>query len=115
EAGTLNGLLHNNQPTASYWMYQWYAEQSGDIVSVTPTQYNDAVAAYDADQGQVSVVFGGQAGDTTVRVDGLGEVGSSVTGTLEFTPGSGRHTVVDAPTTISSQTYEVTDGSVTVP
>ena len=25
EAGTLNGLLYNGQPTASYWMYRWYA------------------------------------------------------------------------------------------
>ncbi|MEO3756282.1 hypothetical protein [Streptomyces sp. B6B3] len=114
EAGTLNGLLHNNQPTASYWMYQWYAEQTGDIVSVTPTQYNDAVAAYDADQRVVSVVFAGEAGDNTIQVTGLNDFGSAVTGTLEYTPGSGRTTVVNAPTRISTQTYPVSNGTASV-
>lgn len=115
EAGTLNGLLHQNQPTASYWMYQWYAEQSGDIVQVTPTRYNDAVAAYDAETRQVSIVFGGEAGDNSVRVDGLADLGSSVTASLEYTPGSGRTTVVQAPTEVFTETYAVTDGGVTIP
>lgn len=115
EAGTLNGLLHNNRPTASYWMYQWYAEQTGDIVSVTPTQYNDAVAAYDPQERAVSVVFAGEAGDNTIRVSGLDDLGPSVTATLEYTPGSGRTTIVDAPTQVSTGTYNVSGGSVAVP
>ena len=48
EAGTLNGLLYNNQPTASYWMYKWYGDQTGNVVKVRPTQNQDGVAAYDA-------------------------------------------------------------------
>jgi hypothetical protein len=116
EAGTLNGLLYNNQPTASFWMYQWYAEQTGDIVGVTPTEYNDAVAAYDAEAQVVSIVFAGEAGDNTIQVNGLADAfGSSVTATLEYTPGSGRETVVDAPTEVSTETYDVADGSVAVP
>jgi hypothetical protein len=115
EAGTLNGLIYDNQPTASYWMYQWYGEQTGDIVGVTPTENNDAVAAYDAEAQVVSIVFGGESGDNNVQVDGLADFGSSVTATLEYTPGSGRDTVVEAPTEVATDTYEVTDGSVSVP
>jgi hypothetical protein len=115
EAGTLNGLLHNNRPTASYWMYQWYAEQSGSIVDVDPTAYNDAVASYDANAKEVSVVFAGEAGDNVVQVNGVGALGSTVTAVLEYTPGSGRTTNVSAPTRVFSQNFTVTNGSVSVP
>ncbi|XVQ82094.1 lectin [Microbispora siamensis] len=113
EAGTLNGLLYNGQPTASYWMYKWYADQTGNVVKVTPTTYNDGVAAYDG--RTFSLVFGGQAGNNTIRVDGIGGLGSSVTATLEYVPGSGRKTNVSAATRVWSNAYTVTNGSVTIP
>ncbi|MDX3101648.1 hypothetical protein [Nonomuraea angiospora] len=72
EWGTLNGLLHNGRPTASYWMYKWYADQTGNIVKVTPTTSNDGVAAYDPGSRTFSLVFGGQSGDNSIRVDGIG-------------------------------------------
>ncbi|WP_035738229.1 RICIN domain-containing protein [Glycomyces arizonensis] len=115
EAGTLNGLLHDNQPTASYWMYQWYAEQSGQIVDVTPTAYNDAVAAYDAGAQEVSVVFAGEAGDNTIQVDGIGGLGSQVSATLEYVPGSGRTTPVGGATHVWTRTFTVNGGSVSIP
>jgi hypothetical protein len=115
EAGTLNGLLHNNQPTASYWMYQWYAQQSGDIVNVVPTAYNDAVASYNSTTREVSVVFAGESGNNTIQVNGLGSFGSSVRGTLEYVPGSGRTTPVGGATHVSTQNYTVTNGTVSVP
>ncbi|WP_194244127.1 lectin [Nonomuraea phyllanthi] len=113
EAGTLNGLLHNGQPTASYWMYKWYGDQTGNVVRVTPTANNDGVAAYDG--STFSLVFGGQAGNNSVRVDGIGGLGSSVTATLEYVPGSGRTTNVSGVTRVWSNAYTVTNGSVTVP
>ncbi|MEV4300158.1 lectin [Microbispora rosea] len=113
EAGTLNGLLYNGQPTASYWIYKWYADQTGNVVKVTPTTYNDGVAAYDG--RTFSLVFGGQAGNNSIRVDGVGGLGSSVTATLEYVPGSGRRTNVAAATRVWSNAYTVTNGSVTIP
>jgi hypothetical protein len=115
EPGTANGLLYNNQPTASYWMYKWYGDQTGNVVRVTPTQYNDGVAAYDTGRRTFSLVFGGEAGNNTVRVNGLGAMGSSVTATLSSVPGSGRTTNVAGPTTLSTTTLPVTNGTVTVP
>jgi hypothetical protein len=115
ESGTINGLLHNNAPTASYWMYKWYGDQAGNVVRVTPTQYNDGVAAYDSSRKIVNLVFAGEAGTNYVRVNGLGSFGSSVRATLNYTPGSGRFTNVSAPTQVSSATYSVSNGSITVP
>lgn len=115
EPGTLNGLLHNGQPTASYWMYKWYADQTGNIISVTPTANNDGVAAYDSGRRVMSLVFGGQAGNATIRVNGLSQFGATVIATLDRVPGSGRTTNVSGPTRVSSATYPVTNGTVTIP
>lgn len=115
EAGTLNGLLHDNRPTASYWMYQWYAEQRGSIVDVDPTAYNDAVAAYDSGGSEVSVVFAGEAGDNAIQVNGIGGLGSQVQAVLEYVPGSGRTAPVGGATHLWTRTYPVSGGSVSIP
>jgi hypothetical protein len=119
EAGTLNGLLFNGQPTASYWMYKWYADQTGDIVKVTPgANYSiDGVASYDAGSRNLSVVFGGTPGTDTVEVTGLSEYGTSAKVTVTSVPSSGRKTNVAAPTTLSTDVVPVVDGkvSITVP
>jgi ricin-type beta-trefoil lectin protein len=115
EAGTLNGLLYNNKPTASYWMYKWYADQTGNIVKVTPTVYNDAVAAYDASTKTVRMVVAGQSGNTNVRVNGLSALGSAATVTIDYIAGTGRTTNVAAATRLSSTAYTISSGSITVP
>lgn len=116
EAGTLNGLLYNNQPTASYWAYKWYGDQSGNVVQTVPQSWLDGVASYDASRKQVNVVFGGDSGSNTVRVTGLGVLGSQVKVTLSRTENTGRHTDEAAPVTVSTATYTVaSDGSISVP
>lgn len=116
EGGTFNGLLYNNQPTASYWAYKWYGDQSGNIVQTVPQSWLDGVASYDASRKQVNVVFGGDSGANTVRVTGLGALGSQVKVVLSRTENTGRHTNEAAPVTVSSTTYTVaSDGSVNVP
>lgn len=115
ESGTVNGLLYNDKPTASYWMYKWYGDMAGTMLPVTASNFLDGIAAQDSTRKIVNVVFGGQAGTTTVRVDGLSGYGTQVKATLNFTPGSGRQTNVAAPTALGSQTLDVVNGSVTVP
>ncbi|GAA2252576.1 hypothetical protein GCM10010415_10530 [Streptomyces atrovirens] len=116
EAGTMNGLLHNDRPTASYWAYKWYGDQSGNIVETVPQSWLDGVASYDAGRKQVNVVFGGDSGNNTVKINGVGALGSQVNVTLSRTNDTGRHTNQSAPVTVSTQTYTVaSDGSITVP
>jgi hypothetical protein len=115
EAGTFDGLFWNNAPTASYWAYKWYGDQSGNVVQTVPQSYLDGVASYDASRKQVNVVFGGDSGQNTVRITGLGALGSSVSVQLSSTNTTGRKTNQAAPNVLSTTTYPVVDGAVSVP
>ena len=117
EYGTVNGLTHNNQPTASWWLYKWYGDMAGNMVRTTPRAQTglDGFASYDSTRKRVDVVFGDESGTNNVRVTGLGPLGSTVRVRLESTPGSGRFTNVSAPTTLANTTYTVTNGQITVP
>ncbi len=114
EAGTLDGLLYNNAPTASYWAYKWYGDQSGNIVQTVPQSWLDGVASYDASRQQVNIVFGGDSGQNAVRVNGLSALGSQVSVKLSSTNTTGRHTNQGAPNLVSTSTYTVSNGSITV-
>ncbi len=115
EAGTMDGLLYNNLPTASYWAYKWYGDQSGNVVQTVPQSYLDGVASYDASRKQVNVVFGGDSGSNTVKVTGLSGLGSQVSVQLSSTNTTGRTTNQAAPNLVSTTTYNVVNGSITVP
>ena len=115
EYGTVNGLVVNNtQPTGTWWLYKWYGDMAGSMVSTTPPAQTglDGFAFYDSTRKRVEVVFGDESGTNSVRVTGLS---GTVRVTLESTPSSGRFTAVSAPTTISTSTYTVSGGQITVP
>src|SRR5450756_339088 len=115
EPGTVNGLLYNNKPTGTYWLYKWYGDMAGNMVAVTQAGSQDGIASYDATRKIVNVVVGGDSGTNSVQVTGLAPLGSSVKVVLSYTPDSGRLANVSAPTTLSTTTYAVSNGSVTVP
>jgi hypothetical protein len=117
EYGTVNGLTVNNQPTGTWWLYKWYGDLAGNMVTTTPPAQTglDGFAATDPTRHVVQVVLGGGSGTNSVRVTGLSTLGSSVQVRLESTPASGRFTAVAAPTVISTSTATVTNGQLTVP
>jgi len=118
EYGTVNGLVvNNNQPTGTWWPYKWYGDMAGNMVATTPPAQTglDGFAAYDSTRKIVNVVFGDESGANTVRVNGLTALGGSVSVTLESAPNTGRFTAVTAPTAISTATYPVSGGSISVP
>jgi len=115
ESGTVGGLVWNNAPTGSYWLYKWYGEMAGSMVDVTPSGDLDGFASYDSTRGIVNVAFGGTFGDNAVQVKGLAGLGSQVRVTVNYTPRSGRMSNVAAPTQLSSTTVGVVNGAVTVP
>ena len=115
EYGTVNGLVVNNtQPTGTWWLYKWYGDMAGSMVTTTPPAQSgiDGFASYDSTRRRVDVVFGDESGTNSVRVTGLS---GTVRVTLESTPSSGRFTAVSAPTAISTSTYTVSGGQITVP
>ncbi len=116
EYGTMNGLVVNNsQPTGTWWLYKWYGDMAGSMVTTTTSSTSlDGFAAYDSTRRTVNVVFGNEAGTNTVNLTGLGALGSSVRVTLLSTPSSGRFTAVTAPTTLSTTTRTVSNGQLSV-
>jgi Cellulose binding domain/Carbohydrate binding module (family 35) len=116
EYGTVNGLVTNNQPTGTWWLYKWYGDMAGNMVTTTPPAQSglDGFAAFDGTRRILHVALGDEAGTNSVRVTGLGALGSTARITVESTPASGRFTAVAAPTVISTGTYQVTNGEVVV-
>jgi hypothetical protein len=118
EYGTVNGLVVNNsQPTGTWWPYKWYGDMAGNMVQTVPATQTglDGFAAYDGTRKIVNAVVGNESGTNYVRVTGLSALGSSVSVTLESAASSGRFTAVTAPTAISTSTYAVSSGAITVP
>jgi hypothetical protein len=114
ESGTINGLLFNGMPTGTYWLYRWYGDQTGDVVSVTPTPNNDGVAAYDATRRTLILVFGGDSGTNAVTLRGVGAIDSTVTVTLSHATSTGRMANLAAPAVLSTADYVVQGGAITV-
>ncbi|MFB2596375.1 LamG-like jellyroll fold domain-containing protein [Herbiconiux sp. P17] len=124
QSGTLGDLLtkRDGVPNGAYWMYTWYADMSGDMVSTTPpgnTNF-DATASVTSDKNQVEIITGGNSGSTAVTVDGLDQLPVAASGAvnvkLEYTPSYGRTVAVAGPITVSNTTYQVgADGSISVP
>jgi len=120
--GTLGDTLVDTggSPNGSYWLYKWYGDMSGNMLTTTPPAQTgiDGAASLSSDGKQISVIFGGGTGSTAVTVNGLGSLsafGGTVHVKLEYTPSLGRTTAVSTPFTISDTDYTVSGGSITVP
>ncbi|MFF4832980.1 RICIN domain-containing protein [Streptomyces sp. NPDC001315] len=120
--GTLGDTLTDTggSPNGSYWLYKWYGDMSGNMLTTTPPAQTgiDGAASLTGDGRQISVIFGGGSGSTAVTVNGLGSLsafGGTVHVKLEYTPSKGRTTAVSAPFTISEADYTVSNGAITVP
>jgi hypothetical protein len=123
QSGALGDLLtgQGGSPNGGYWLYKWYADMSGSMVTTVPPSGSplmDAAASVTSDGRELDVITGGGSGQTAVTIDGLNKlhVGDNVQVKLEYTPSYGRTTATPSPITISDATYRVgSDGSISVP
>ena len=123
QSGALGDLLtgRNGDPNGAYWLYTWYAQMSGQMVTTTPPSNESPLdgAASVSDAGdEVRIITGGNTGPTSVKINGLDKLslGSKVNVQLDFTASYGRTVKTDGPINISNTTYDVAaDGSITVP
>lgn len=121
-----------HQPRGEWWAYRFYGSQTGQIVSVTPSQSYDAVATKTSGAAKILVGGGGTTGnvavglqrlDTTsgivqnnqVRVlvqripyNGGGAVAGPVTVQNSVVTLSGNATTVNVPHTVADDTYTIT-------
>ena len=123
QSGALGDLLtgRNGDPNGAYWLYTWYAQMSGQMVTTTPPTNEsplDGAASVNDAGDEVRVITGGNTGPTSVKINGLDKLslGTKVNVQLDFTASYGRTVKTDGPINISNTTYEVSaDGSITVP
>jgi hypothetical protein len=119
--GTFSDLVVNNtQPNGAWWLYKWYGDMTGNMVSTTPPAQTglDGAAAVNSAGNQVSVIVGGGSGANAVTINGLNTLsafGSTATVTLEYVPSLGRTTAVPGTTVLSTTNYTFNNGSITVP
>jgi len=120
--GTLGDTLTDTggSPNGSYWMYKWYGDMSGNMLTTTPPAQTgiDGIASLNGAGNQISVIAGGGAGSNAITVNGLSSLpafGSTVHVKLEYTPNTGRTTASSGPITVSDTDYTVSGGSITVP
>jgi hypothetical protein len=123
--GALGDLLTGTggSPNAAYWLYDWYGQMTGNMVTVappgTPGTGLEGAASVNSAGNQVSVIFGGGSGSTAVTVNGLNALsgfGSSAHVVLDHVVSQGRTTAVAASQVQStSGTYSITNGSITIP
>jgi hypothetical protein len=113
-------IINNNQPNGAWWLYKWYGDMSGNMLVTTPPAQTglDGAASVNSAKNQVSVIFGGGSGSTAVTVNGLNSLsafGSKAVVKLEYVPSLGRTTAVSGTTVLSTTTYTVSNGSITIP
>lgn len=66
----------NPMPNAGWHMMNWYLQMQGQYIPVTkPGNGLDGVASWNPTNLTLTILFGGADGDTTVQVNGLGELG----------------------------------------
>lgn len=119
--GSFDGLVVDNaQPNGAWWLYKWYGDMSGSMVSTTLATESglDGAASVDDATQVVSIILGGASGAGDVQIDGfdlLSCYGDSAQVTLESVPSPGRTTAVAATTLVSTSTLPICKGSITIP
>lgn len=104
-------------PNASWWLYRWYGDMTGNMVPTTRASSGlDGAAAMNSAGNQLSVVFGGGDGTAAVQVNGLSSTfGTSARVVLQQVISRGRTTPVTAPSTVTVGNFAISGGSITVP
>ncbi len=115
--GRMDNLITDTQkPNGGYWLYEWYGQMTGSMVKTDAANSGGLAAVADKESsGEISSVFGGTNGDTTVNVAGLAANTTAARITVQETPWYGVDTEVQQPKTIVSGTVAVQNGKVSVP
>jgi Cellulose binding domain/Putative Ig domain len=119
--GTIGDLLvsRGGAANAGWWLYKWYGDMSGEMLSTTPPAQTgiDGAAAVNAARNQVSVIVGGGSGDAAVTVNGLSSLsgfGAGAHVVVEHVVSQGR-TTASTPQTMSTTDIPISGGSISVP
>jgi len=121
--GRLGDLLDANaQPNGAWWLYKWYGDFAGTMVSVTPPATSgfglEGAASFDRSNNIARVLVGGIDGDTLVTIRHL-PVGLSAEGHAHVQVASTAFTGTDGasaqPDFLFEGDYPIMNGNVVVP
>ncbi|ORX76937.1 hypothetical protein BCR32DRAFT_329128 [Anaeromyces robustus] len=119
--GRLGSLMASDtQKGAGWYLYKWYGDMSGDMVSVTPPKDDskniDGAACVDAQQKYVSFIFGGpNDGNVNAVFKNLPSfIGSNPTVKIEKVDWKNKDTPSNGPNIISEKKYNVSNGQLTI-
>jgi hypothetical protein len=121
--GRLGDLLDANaHPNGAWWLYKWYGDFSGTMVSVTPPATSgfglEAAASLDRSNNIARVLIGGSDGDSLVTIQHL-PAGLSSQGHAHVQVASTGFTGTDGaslqPDFLFEGDYPVVNGNVVVP
>ncbi|OUM66099.1 carbohydrate-binding module family 1 protein [Piromyces sp. E2] len=119
--GRLGSLLASDtQKGAGWYLYKWYGDMNGDMVSVTPPKDDsnlvDGAACVDEQQKSVSFIFGGpNDGSINAIFKNLPAfVGTNPTVKIEKVDWRNKDSLSNGPTTISETKMNITNGQLTV-
>ncbi|MFC1435644.1 hypothetical protein ACEZDB_33900 [Streptacidiphilus sp. N1-3] len=123
-AGTLDSLLTGSgsgqQPSGQWWVYQAYAQLTGNQVASTNSGAMAIAATEDQGRGRATALLGnngGQTGTTTVAVNGLSSTpwllsGGTVHVTVQRIPDQSQ---LVTPITVTDTVMTPSNGSISVP
>ncbi|HEY5955830.1 MAG TPA: hypothetical protein VIV60_04725, partial [Polyangiaceae bacterium] len=122
--GRLGSLLATNtEPNGGWWLYKWYGDMTGNMVSTTPptptsAKALDGFANLDETTETASVIFGG-VNDGTIQVVVKGFkaatfFGNTVRAVVEHTPFVNRTTVVKATDNRSTADVNIANDQIAV-
>lgn len=119
--GRLGSLLATDtQKGAGWYLFKWYGDMSGNMVSVTPpndaSNQVDGAACVDTGAKYVSFLFGGHNDGTinTTFKNLPSFIGSTAAVKVEKIDWVSKDTVSYGPTTVSTSNYPVVNGQITV-
>lgn len=120
--GRLGSLLATDtQKGAGWYLYKWYGDMTGKMVSVTPPNDDsnlvDGAACVDSNNKYISFIFGGPNDGTinTTFKNIPSFIGSTASVKVEKIDWVSKDTVSSGPATISTSNYSVVNGQITVP
>lgn len=112
------GPAKNAEPTGAFWVYKWYGDMRGEMLTTIPEAPGgvtlDGFAALDPQTHVLRAVIGGQQGEHTIKVTGLAELGGTANVQIYETVWTGTDGAIRRPNPISEQKLNIENGALTV-
>lgn len=119
--GRLGSLLATDiEKGAGWYLFKWYGDMTGNMVSVTPpneaSSNIDGAACVDSTSKYISLIMGGSnSGTVTTTFKNIPSfIGSTASVKVEKVDWISKDTVCNGTTEVASKNYKVSDGQITL-